>query len=87
LRAIIDYNAVLPNFAFIELERNKQLTTDILMTYMLNPGTAVYIGYTDGYENLLIVPGPPRAILQRTDSPFNSSERRFFIKFNNLIRF
>jgi hypothetical protein len=86
LRAIIDYNALLPNQTFIESERAKQLTADILLTYMLNPGTAIYVGFTDGYENLLIIPGQT-ATLERTASPFNSAGRRFFIKVNNLIRF
>ena len=86
LRAIVDYNAVLPNPTLILLERDKQLTMDFLLTYMLNPGTAVYVGYTDAYENLLIVPGAAPMFL-RTRLPFNSMGRRFFIKFNNLIRF
>jgi hypothetical protein len=86
LRAIVDYNAILPNSTLIELERTKRLTGDILVTYMINPWTAVNVGYTDTYENLLISEGAP-AILLRASSPFNPVGRRFFIKFNNLIRF
>src|SRR5260221_1438385 len=52
LRGIVDYNAVLPNETLVGLERRKHLTADVLLTYLVHPGTAVYIGYTDGYDNL-----------------------------------
>lgn len=86
LRAIVDYNAVLPNESLIGLERTKQLTADILLTYMLNPGTAIYIGYSDLYENVLFIPGSSPS-LARAGMPFNSTGRRIFIKMNRLFRF
>src|SRR5204862_4018648 len=52
LRGILDYNAILANASQVQLERRKHLTADMLVTYLLHPGTAVYIGYTDGYDNL-----------------------------------
>ena len=52
LRGILDYNGILPNETLVGLERRKHLTADLLVTYLLHPGTAVYIGYTDGYDNL-----------------------------------
>ncbi|HEV8130124.1 MAG TPA: DUF5916 domain-containing protein [Acidobacteriota bacterium] len=86
LRGICDYNSVLPNAALVNLERQKRFTADILATYLLNPGTALYIGYTDGYQNLAIDPGVPPA-LRRTQSPFNSTGRQVFVKFSYLFRF
>lgn len=86
LRAIFDYNAVLPNSALVNLERDKRLTTDFLLTYLLNPGTALYIGYVDNYENLTLVPGSPPTLL-RTGLPFNSTGRRLFVKISNLFRY
>src|SRR5260221_7296890 len=44
LRGILDYNAILPNGALVGLERRKHLTADMLLTYLVHPGTAVYIG-------------------------------------------
>jgi hypothetical protein len=87
LRTIIDYNAVLTNETLIGLERDKRFTADVLLTYMLNPGSAVYVGYTDSYENLVIVPEGTLPTFLRTSSPFNPAGRRFFIKFSNLFRF
>ncbi len=52
LRAIVDYYAVLPNEQFIQQTRLKQLSGDILLTYMLTPGTALYIGYNNQHQNL-----------------------------------
>jgi hypothetical protein len=86
LRAIIDYNAVLPNTALVALDRSKQVTADILLTYLLNPWTALYVGYTDRYENLNILPTMP-PVLALTGSPDVSTGRQFFVKVNYLLRF
>jgi hypothetical protein len=87
LRAIFDYNAVLPNTLLVNLEREKRITSDFLLTYMLNPGTALYIGYTDNYENLTLVPGASPALLQRSNLPTTSTGRRLFVKISNLFRY
>jgi hypothetical protein len=88
LRAIVDYNSVLANPQLIAQEKTKQLTGDILLTYLLNPGTALYIGYTDRYENLALDPTlPPSLRLQRIGEPTTSTGRQFFIKLSYLFRF
>ena len=40
-----------PNTALVDLERERRFNADVLFTYMVNPWTAVYVGYTDAYEN------------------------------------
>lgn len=86
LRAILDYNAVLPNTSLVSLERTKRFTADFLLTYLLNPGTAFYVGYTDGYENLALLPTLPPT-LGRTISPATSTGRNFFVKMSYLFRY
>ncbi|HEU4391403.1 MAG TPA: DUF5916 domain-containing protein, partial [Blastocatellia bacterium] len=86
LRVILDYNAVLPNTDLISLERTKRLTGDVLVTYLVHPGTALYVGYTDSYENLRIDPSVPPS-LQRTVSPTTAVGRQFFVKMSYLFRF
>jgi hypothetical protein len=86
LRLILDYNAVLPNEQLVTLARSKRFVADVLFTYLLNPGTALYLGYTDIYDNLALDPGPPPA-LQRTGSPTTSTGRQFFVKLSYLFRF
>ena len=86
LRAILDYSAVLPNTALVALEPEKRLRMDFLLTYLVNPSTALYAGYIDRYDNLAIEgTGPP--VLRRTLSPTTSTERQFFVKLSYLFRF
>ena len=86
LRGIVDYNAVLPDAALIGLEREKRLTGDVLGTYVINPWTAIYIGYTDGYANLAF--DPARAgTLRRTNAIDLSTGRQFFVKTSYLFNF
>jgi hypothetical protein len=85
LRVILDYNAVLPNASLVDLERAKRLTGDVLLTYLLNPWTAAYVGYTDNYENLRLTP-PPTA-LQRTGPPDVPTGRQVYVKTSYVLRF
>lgn len=86
LRAIVDYDATLPNPALVDLERSKHLTGDLLLTYLLHPGTAVYLGYTDRRENLAFDPNDPSS-LRRTNFPGFPTGRQFFAKISYLLRF
>jgi hypothetical protein len=85
LRAIVDYNSILPNASLVDLQRTKRLGFDFLFTYLLHPGTALYVGYTDIYENLrqdpLRSPG-----MQWNGFPDTSVGRQFFVKFSYLLR-
>jgi hypothetical protein len=85
LRAIFDYSAVLPNARLIGQERAKRLAADILLTYLIHPGTAFYIGYTDVYENLALAPDSQSLI--RTPRPGTNTARQFFAKVSYLFRF
>lgn len=86
LRAIFDYNSVLPNQALVDLEREKHLGADVLLTYMLNPGTALYVGYTDLFDNLALNPTISPA-LKRTSFPDLNTGRQVFVKLSYLLRF
>jgi hypothetical protein len=83
LRMIVDYNAVLENAALIDLQRQKRLTGDALLTYLIHPGTALYVGYTDRLENLGLYNGEVRPI----GFPSTTTARQFFAKVSYLFRF
>ena len=85
-RAILDYNSVLPNASLVTLDRTKRIGCDLLMTYLLHPGTALYVGYTDIYENLLLDPSRP-PYLQLTGFPDLNTGRQVFVKLSYLFRF
>jgi len=59
----------------------KQFTTDILLSYLLHPGTAVYLGYNNGFSDLSLRGLPPQG------APNNSTSRLFFIKVSYLLRY
>ena len=86
LRAIVDYSAVLPDRALVDLDREKRFSADVLVTYLVNPWTAIYVGYTDGYGNLEIDP-LSRDRVRQTASPFHSIGRQVFVKTSYLLRF
>jgi hypothetical protein len=86
LRFIADYNSVLPNPNLVRLDKEKRLGLDVLFTYMLNPGTALYLGYTDLYENYRLSPLMSPA-LDRTSNPNLNTGRQFFVKVSYLLRF
>jgi len=98
LRLILDYNATIANSNLLDLQTNlgsfdggpiapaKQLTTDVLFTYLLHPGTAVYVGYNNGYSDLILRPGPPPSVTAQ-GAPNNSTSRLFFVKLSYLLRF
>jgi hypothetical protein len=86
LRAILDYNTVLPDARLIGLEKEKRFSADLLATYLVNPWTAIYVGYNEGYENVALDPFPgerPR----RLDTGLTSTGRQFFVKASYLLRF
>jgi hypothetical protein len=85
LRGILDYNAILPNPALVALERRKHFTTDLLLTYLVHPGTAIYIGFTDGYDNLRVDPLTGR--FRPGGAPTTSTGRQVFVKSSYLFRF
>ena len=86
LRMIVDYTATLPNSSLSALARQKRVTGDVLLTWLLHPGTAFYLGYTDRLENQGILPGTP-ARLGQLDFPSTTTSRQIFAKLSYLFRF
>lgn len=98
LRAIVDYRATLANPQLLDVQTNlgslpgglvaptKRFSPDLLLTYLPHPGTALYIGYTDQYANLLFDP-TQRPTVFLGSSPDNSVGRQVFVKFSYLFRF
>jgi hypothetical protein len=99
LRLILDYNATIANTQLFDLQRSlggfdainephapaKQFTADVLFTYLLHPGTAVYVGYNNAYTDLTLRGVPPSVNV--LGAPNNSTSRLFFVKLSYLLRF
>jgi len=96
LRAILQYNGLLANPTYSSLQTTKNLSTDFLITYLVHPGTAVYVGYNSNLDNFipslcLPVAGqtmgcdPNGVGLVRGNRLINDG-RVFFVKVNYLFR-
>jgi uncharacterized protein DUF5916 len=85
LRAIVDYEAETGDPTLADIEDDKAWRADVLLTYLLNPGTALYVGYTDNYQNLALVGSPPS--VERSPRPDISTARQVFVKLSYLLRF
>jgi hypothetical protein len=83
LRFILDYDAVLPNQSLINLDRSKHLSANVLLTWLLRPGTAFYAGYTDIRENLALDSG----VINTIGNPNTTTGRQVFVKFSYLFRY
>ena len=88
-RLILQYNAVLSNPAISSLSPTKNFNTDFLITYLIHPGTAIYVGYNSDLENLdrnLAVDPVTGAILTTRNGYINDG-RQFFVKASYVFRF
>lgn len=96
LRVISQYNGVLANSNYTSLTTQKNMNFDVLLTYLLHPGTAIYVGYNSNLENVdpglcAHLPGtnecdPNGVGLVRTRSQFTNDGRQLFIKMSYLFR-
>lgn len=85
-RAILDYYAQLPNEYLIDQTRFKQLGADVLITYMVHPGTALYIGYSNRFQNLGIDPANPRLLIPIGGVPLFQTSHLLYFKLSYLLR-
>jgi len=101
LRVILDYNATLANPGLLNLQYNlgnfdstitapsRRFTPDFLLTYLLHPGTALYVGYNNSFSNLELLPtsgsNPPHVTLN--GGPDDPTSRLFFVKVSYLFRY
>jgi len=87
LRFIAQYNPTLANSQFTSLSTTKNLNFDFLITWLLRPGTAVYVGYNSNLQNLDPSLTTTSSGLLRTRDRFLNDGRQFFVKASYLLRF
>ena len=86
LRAILQYNTVLANPELTSLETSKNFNADFLLTYLVNPWTALYVGYNGNVQNIELLETPAGSEIIRSPHFINDA-KQFFIKFSYLLRF
>jgi uncharacterized protein DUF5916 len=98
LRMIGQYTTTIANPGLTTLQTTKQFKGDVLFTYMLTPGTAIYAGYNSDLANidpvlqrtcggLSCAPGQSFDGLARTRNSFINDGRQVFIKLSYLFRY
>ncbi len=86
LRVILQYDTVLVNPGMTRLEPRKNFNADFLVTYLVNPWTALYVGYNSNFRNVALIPiGFGSGIV--TSDDFLHDSRQFFVKFSYLFQF
>jgi hypothetical protein len=88
-RVILQYNALLAGTPgvgspYTYLPTQKEFNADFLITYLVHPGTAIYVGYNSDLQNLNVQPGV--GVFQTPRGYINDS-RQFFVKVSYLFRF
>jgi hypothetical protein len=88
-RFIGEYNTVLANPDFTSLQTTKNFNTDFLITYLVHPSTAVYVGYNSNLENVLLPLGTDGNGELNHDplGRLRNDGRNFFVKASYLYRF
>ncbi len=88
-RFIGEYSTVLSNPDFTYLQTTKNFNADFLITYLVHPSTAVYVGYNSNLENVLLPLGTDvNGLLQHAArGPLLNDGRNLFVKASYLFRF
>jgi hypothetical protein len=95
LRVILQYNSVLANtpgntiYPYTYLPTQKEFNADVLLTYLVHPGTAIYVGYNSDLQNLdrELTPGPEGPAGLYTAKGYMNDSRQFFVKVSYQFRF
>ena len=86
-RFIGQYDSVLANPAFTSLETTKNFNADFLITYLLHPGTALYVGYNSNLENVQLPLGNDVDGNLLHSGRLKNDGRGLFVKASYLFRF
>ena len=88
-RFIGEYNTVLANPYFTAVQTTKNFNADFLITYLVHPSTAIYVGYNSNLENLTLPLGVDinGELLHAPGGPLLNDRRSLFIKGSYLFRF
>jgi len=87
-RVIGDYNTVLANPLHTRLQSDKKLNLDFLITYLIQPGTAVYVGYNSNLRNYdPALRTDDHGRLLRTRDKLINDGRQLFVKVSYLYQF
>ncbi|HUO14418.1 MAG TPA: carbohydrate binding family 9 domain-containing protein [Verrucomicrobiae bacterium] len=99
MRVILQYNSLLAgtplsgtgisSSPYTYLPTAKEFNADFLVTYLVHPGTAIYVGYNSDLQNLNVLQQTPTTPggVTNTAKGFLNDSRQFFVKVSYMFRF
>ena len=84
-RVIPQYTTVLANPVATSLSTTKTFNADFLVSYLVNPFTALYVGYNRNMDNLELLPPSAAYTLLRTRG-LATDGKQFFVKLSYSFR-
>ncbi len=84
VRLIVQHEDTKPT-ALSRLTRAENLNLDVLFRYVLNPWSALYVGYNNNESNLQLIDTPQGPELVRTEDLARDGQQ-FFVKFSYLLQ-
>jgi hypothetical protein len=78
-RVILDFDELVTNQALIEQDVSRHVSADVLVTYLVNPFTALHVGYTEHLRNVELdtSPTPTLRVIERATA---LDARQLFLK-------
>ncbi len=86
LRVILQYDTLLANPSMTRLETRKNFNADFLFTYLVNPWTALHVGYNGNLQNIALRPTDFGRRVVRADGMYHDA-RQVFVKVSYLFQF
>ena len=86
MRVILQYETTIADQSLTSLEDRRNFNGDVLFTYLLNPWTALYVGYNGNRQNILLIDDPRGPRIIRTSGRLTNDANQFFMKFSYLFR-
>lgn len=86
LRLIGQYEDTEANPSQSRILDRRTFNTDVLVRYVMNPWTALYVGYNNNKRNFEIIEGEHGDQIRLTDSALKEDGRQYFLKFSYLFQ-
>jgi len=86
LRVIVQHEDTKPNSQLSRLTRDENLNVDVLFRYVLNPWSALYVGFNNNESNLQLVENEDGTTALVRGEDLARDGRQLFVKFSYLLQ-
>ena len=86
LRVIVQHEDTKPNAELSRLMRDENLNVDVLFRYVLNPWSALYVGFNNNESNLQLFENEDGTTELVRSEDLARDGRQLFVKFSYLLQ-